>query len=165
MDMCNIFVRSLFIARGDGVLYVLGLQLITVLQANVRARQLLTGQSGRPRQGIQSIRGPEVSTRSPRVVTSRVQSPTPHARALQSVDTYQYRSPAMRGPPVQVSQVLDPELSGELQAPAHAVQATTRPQTYPGGSSRADLHPKKVSNLGPMAPRSRQKRQLPEGPQ
>ena len=40
MDMCNIFVRSLFIARGDGVLYVLGLQLITVLQANVRARRL-----------------------------------------------------------------------------------------------------------------------------
>ena len=40
----------------------------------------------------------------------------------------------------------------EHQALAHAVQATTRPQTYPGGSPRADLHPKKVNNLGPMAP-------------
>ena len=46
---------------------------------------------------------------------------------------------------------------------AYAVQATTHHQTYPRGSSGADLHPKKVSNLDPMAPRSRQKRQLPEG--
>ena len=61
----------------------------------------------------------------------------------------------------QVPQVWDPELSGEPQALAYAAQATTRPQTYPEGSPRADIHPKKVSNLGPMAPRSRQKRQLP----
>ena len=59
----------------------------------------------------------------------------------------------------------DPELSGEPQESAHAVSATTRPQTYPGGSHRADLHPQKVKNLGPVAPCSRQKRQLPEGPQ
>ena len=50
------------------------------------------------------------------------------------------------------------------RTPAHAVQGTTRPQTYPGASPRADLHPKKVNNLGPMAPRSRKKRKLPEPP-
>ena len=65
----------------------------------------------------------------------------------------------------QNAKVLDPELSGEPQEPALAVLATTRPQTYPGASPGADLHPKKVNNLDPMAPRSRQKRQLPEGPQ
>jgi hypothetical protein len=52
----------------------------------------------------------------------------------------------------QNAKVLDPELSGEPQAPPYATYATTRPQTYPGGSPRADLHPKKVNNLGPMAP-------------
>ena len=46
---------------------------------------------------------------------------------------------------------------------ACAVQALTQYHTYPRGSSGADLYPKKVSNLDPMAPRSRQKRQLPEG--
>ena len=44
------------------------------------------------------------------------------------------------------------ELSEEHQAPPHAAEATTRPQTYPRGRPRADLHPKKVNNLGPMAP-------------
>ena len=53
---------------------------------------------------------------------------------------------------------------GEHQEPAQALYATTRPQIHPRGCPRADLHPKKVSNLGPMAPRSRQKRQLPEPP-
>ncbi len=48
---------------------------------------------------------------------------------------------------------------------AFAAQATAHYQTYPGGRPRADLPPKKVCNLDPMAPRSRQKRQLPEGPQ
>ena len=48
---------------------------------------------------------------------------------------------------------------------ACAVQATTHYQTYPERPPGADLPPKKVCNLGPMAPRSRQKRQLPEGPQ
>ena len=45
--------------------------------------------------GILSIRGPEVSPGSPRVGTRHVQTPTPHARALPSVDTYQYRSLAL----------------------------------------------------------------------
>ncbi len=38
--------------------------------------------------GILSIRGPEVSPRSPMVGKIHVQSPTPHARELPSVDTY-----------------------------------------------------------------------------
>ena len=38
--------------------------------------------------GILSIRGPEVSPGSPRVGTIHVQTPTPHARALPSVDIY-----------------------------------------------------------------------------
>ena len=38
--------------------------------------------------------GPEVSRRSPRVDKVHVQSPTPHARALRSVDANQDRSPA-----------------------------------------------------------------------
>ena len=49
---------------------------------------------------------------------------------------------------------------GGLQEPAYAAQATTRPQTYPGARPGADLHPKKVNNLDPMAPRSRKKRQF-----
>ena len=48
---------------------------------------------------------------------------------------------------------------------AYAVQATPRHQTYLQRPPGADLPPEKVCNLGPMAPRSRQKRQLPEGPQ
>jgi len=48
---------------------------------------------------------------------------------------------------------------------AYAAQATTHYQTYPERPPGADLPPKKVCNLDPMAPRSRQKRQLPEGPQ
>ena len=47
---------------------------------------------------------------------------------------------------------------------ACAVQALTHYQTYPEGPPGADLPPKKVSNLGPMAPRSRKKRKLPEAP-
>ena len=48
---------------------------------------------------------------------------------------------------------------------AYAVQATTHNQTSTERPPGADLPPKKVGNLDPMAPRSRQKRQLPEGPQ
>ena len=58
----------------------------------------------------------------------------------------------------QNAKVLDPELSGEPQALAYAVKGNTGPQTYPGGRPRADLHPKKVTNLDPMAPRPRKKR-------
>ena len=38
---------------------------------------------------------------------------------------------------------------------AYAVQATTHYQTYPERPPGADLPPKKVCNLDPMAPRSR----------
>jgi len=48
---------------------------------------------------------------------------------------------------------------------ACAVQALTHYQTYPERPPGADLPPKKVNNLDPMEPRSRQKRQSPEGPQ
>ena len=48
---------------------------------------------------------------------------------------------------------------------AYAVQALTHYQTHPERPPGADLPPKKVCNLGPMAPRYRKKRQLPEGPQ
>ena len=68
-----------------------------------------------------SVRGPEGSQGPPRVGTRRGQTPTPHARALPSVDTYQYRSSARHRGGAQVPSVLDPELSGEHQAPAHAV--------------------------------------------
>ena len=44
--------------------------------------------------GILSIRGPEVSRETPRVGTRRGQSPTPHARALPSVDTCEDRCSA-----------------------------------------------------------------------
>ena len=39
---------------------------------------------------------------------------------------------------------------------AHAVQVTIHYQTYLERPPRADLHPKKVNNLGPIAPRQRQ---------
>ena len=42
------------------------------------------------------------------------------------------------------------------------MQATTYYQTYPVRPPGADLPPKKVCNLGPMAPRSSKKRQLPD---
>ena len=48
---------------------------------------------------------------------------------------------------------------------AYAVQALTHYQTYPERPPGAELPPKKVCNLDPMAPRSRQKRKLPDGPQ
>ena len=73
---------------------------------------------------------------------------------------YMATLPASHRARAQVPQVLDPELSGEPQAHAHAVSATNRPQTYPGGCLGADLHPKKVNNLDPMAPRSRKKRKF-----
>ena len=51
------------------------------------------------------------------------------------------------------------------RALAYAVLVTTNHQTYLERPPGAELPPKKVCNLDPMAPRSRQKRQLPEGPQ
>ena len=48
---------------------------------------------------------------------------------------------------------------------AYAVQALTHYQAYLERPPGADLPPQKVCNLDPMAPRSRQKRQLPEATQ
>ena len=47
---------------------------------------------------------------------------------------------------------------------ACAVQALTHYQAYPERPPGADLHPKKVKNLGPMAPRSRHPRMSPAVP-
>ena len=47
---------------------------------------------------------------------------------------------------------------------AYAVQATTHYETYLDRPPGAELPPKKVCNLDPMAPRSRKKRKLPEAP-
>ena len=55
----------------------------------IRGRGRPTVYGGRT-SGILSIRGPEVSLRSPRVLTRRGQSPTPHARALSASDTSAY---------------------------------------------------------------------------
>ncbi len=46
-----------------------------------------------------------------------------------------------------------------IEAAAYAVQARTHYQTYLERPQGADLPPKKVCNLDPMAARSRQKRQ------
>jgi len=111
---------------------------------------------------ILSIPAEEVSLGSPRVGTIHVQTPTPHTLPL----------PAYFGQFSQPSNPLVHELLGNgfqsprwAQAPAYAAQATTHYQTYPERPPGADLPPKKVCNLDPMAPRSRKKRQLPEGPQ
>ena len=97
------------------------------------------------------------------VGSRRAQAPRPHARRLPSVYTYQYRCLTLRTCTM-IPPNFHPELSGESRARAHAVSATTRPQTYPGGSPRADLHAKKGNNLVPMAPRPRQIRNYPRAP-
>ena len=127
----------------------------------IRGRGRPTVYGGRT-SGILSIRGPCGLLGSPRVGTIHAQAPTPHAPPLRAfladslISSHQtsmnYLAMASRA-------------SGGPQESAHAAQATTHYQTYPGGRLRADLPPKKVCNLDPMAPRSRQKRQLPEGPQ
>ena len=111
---------------------------------------------------ILSIPVKQVSLGSPRVGTIHVQAPTPHAPPLQAflADFSRHSNPfehELLGNGFQSSQ--------SPQESAHAVQATTHYQTYPERRPGADLPPKKVSNLDPMAARSRQKRQLPEGPQ
>ena len=70
--------------------------------------------------GILSIRGPAVSRKSFWVRTRRGRAPTPHARALPSVETYEAILSATHLSPAQVPKVFDPELPGELQEPAHA---------------------------------------------
>ena len=119
------------------------------------------GQAGRAGL-ILSIPAKQVSLGSPRVGTIHVQAPTPHTPPL----------PAYFGQFSQQCGPLNHQLLGNgfqssraPQESAHAVQALTHYQTCPERAPGADLPPKKVSNLDPMAPRSRKKRQLPEGPQ
>ena len=47
---------------------------------------------------------------------------------------------------------------------AYAVQALTHHQTYPERPPGADLPPKRVNNLAPIAPRSRKKANFLRGP-
>ena len=47
---------------------------------------------------------------------------------------------------------------------AYAAQATTHYQTYPERPPGADLPPKKVCNLGPMAPRTVKNVNYPRAP-
>ena len=112
--------------------------------------------------GIRSIRGPEGA-------------PGDRLGSYVNMVSRLHHAPPLRGIIGQFSQHSKPfehELLGNgfqsrrwAQAPAYAAQATTHYQTYPERPPGADLPPKKVCNLDPMAPRSRQKRQLPEGPQ
>jgi len=51
-----------------------------------------------------------------------------------------------------------------IASTAYAVQATTHYQTYPERPPGADLPSKKVCNLDPMAPRSRQIRKFQRPP-
>ena len=50
----------------------------------------------------------------------------------------------------------------EIVSSAYGI--TTGPQTYPGKRPGADLHPKKVNNLDPMAPRSVKNVNYPRAP-
>ena len=111
-----------------------------------------------------SIFGAEVSRGPLLVATRRVQTPRLIVPPLPSGDTYQARCSAGRGALAQVPNVLDPEPTGELQAPAHAGQVTTDHQTYPERPPVTNIPTKKVVYLGPIAHRSRQKRQFFRGP-
>ena len=116
-----------------------------------------------------------MSLGSPRVGTIHVHAPTPHTPPLQAflVDFSQQTGRLLRalgksgtgaiGQALFASRAL-----GEHEAAAstaYAGQALTHYQTYPERRPGADLPPKKACNLVPMAPRPRQKRQSPEGPQ
>ena len=99
--------------------------------------------------GILSIPAQEVSLGPHRVGTIHVQAPTPHTPPL----------PAYFGQFSHHCGPLNHELLGtgfqssrRVQESAHAVQATTHYQTYPERPPGADLPPKKVCNLDPMAP-------------
>ena len=92
-----------------------------------------------------------LSPRSPRVVTIHVQSPTPHARPLPSVDM----AATLPAKPSHLPMICQRFRSRALlRAPRTGACGVG---DYPTPdlsrrSPRADLHPKKVNNLGPMAP-------------
>ena len=138
--------------------HILGGEKSNFLFRGLEATMPQAGRAG----GILSIPVEEVSLGSPRVATIHVQAPTPHAPPLA----------AYFGQFSHHCAPLNHELLGNgFQSPrrpqesAHAVQATTHYQTYPERPPGTDLPPKKVCNLDPMAPRPRQKRQLPKAPQ
>ena len=111
--------------------------------------------------GILSICDPEVSQGPLLVGSRRAQAPTARAPPLPSVCTYQAKvlntlinlSPS---PPS-----FNPE---RLQAPAMRPRRLPDLRITPRGRPGADIHPKKVNNLAPMALRPRQIRNYPRAP-
>ena len=107
---------------------------------------------------------PEVSRRPRQVGTRRVQTPTHIPPPLPSVYTYQARCLAVRGPQAHLPKSYQSYqfwIQSSLGSTKHRCMRPRRlPETYPERAPRADLHPKKVNNLAPMAPRSRKKRQF-----
>jgi len=138
--------------------HFLGAEKIIFLIRGAEATRPQGGRAG----GILSIPAEEVSLGSPRVGTIHVHAPTPHAPPLPA---YFGQFSHQCGPQNHELLGYGFQSSRSPQGSAHAVQATTHQRTYPERPPGADLPPKKVCNLDPMAPRSRKKRQLPEGPQ
>ena len=99
---------------------------------------------------------PEVSRRPRQVGTRRVQTPTHIPPPLPSVYTYQARCLAVRGPQAHLPKSYQSYqfwIQSSLGSTKHRCMRPRRlPETYPERAPRADLHPKKVNNLGPMAP-------------
>ena len=115
--------------------------------------------------GILSIPAEVVSLGSPRVGTIHVQAPTPHAPPFQAflADFSQHSNPfkhELLGNGFQNSpRPLGGRIDGVCGAGAYPLPNLLRE------ASRSRASPEKVCNLDPMAPRSREKRQLPKAPQ
>ena len=114
---------------------------------------------------ILSIPAQEVSLGSPRVGTRHVHAPTPHTPPLQAflVDFSQQTTHPQHELPGNGFQgsrrALGCRIDGVCGTGAYPIPG------LPREASRSRSAPEKSGNLDPMAPRSRQKRQLPEGPQ
>ena len=124
------------------------------------APRLRTPQGGRA-SGILSIRGPEVSPGSLRVevyMASRLQR---RRGRFQHISANSLNHPTHLCMNYLAMASRSPRWA---PAPAYAVQATTHYQTYLERPPGADLPPKKVCNLDPMAPRSRKIHNYPRAP-
>jgi hypothetical protein len=111
--------------------------------------------------GILSIPAQQVSLGSPRAGTIHVQAPTSHTPPLQSFlwsISLNKSAPWTMNSLALASRALREHYAAASMT--YAVQATTHYQTYPERPPGADLPPKKVCNLDPVAPRPRKKRQF-----